>query len=77
MVVGEIIPRPIPPSLGVNGRGVGGRDFVLGVLGSGFSLHDSPLLALFLCDKLGFSLDVREKRYGVMVMGRSLYFPRR
>jgi hypothetical protein len=76
-VMGETIPSPIPPPVGVNGRGVGGRDLVLGVLGSGFSLHDSTLLSLFLWVRFGFSREVREKRYGVRVIGRSLNLPSR
>ena len=65
----------MPSPVGVAGRGVGGLDFVLGVRGRGFSLHDSPLLALVLCDKLGRSFEALENLYGVHVIGRSLNFP--
>ena len=75
--VGVMMPKPIPSPVGVEGRGVGALDFILGVLGRGFSLQDSPLLSLILCISVGFSPDALENLYGAHVIGRSLNLPRR
>jgi hypothetical protein len=62
------IPRPTRSTVGVRGR-----DSIVGVFGSGFSLNVESLLALFLCARLGgFSLEMRkaaENLYGVTMIG--------